>query len=98
MANTFDRRRFNTKGGDWQLRQIDPTPGSFFSIGSTKSTKVSNAENVAEFIDEVGRYLGMVDAGGKLTLTLELLQSSVDEIGLVKNAAGIFYEAYYKIT
>jgi len=98
VSNQYDRRRLNVKGGGLlQLRQIDPTPGSFLTVGFIADSKFADDPNMVEEVDEAGRFIDVVSAGSKPKFTSNLMQSSSDEINLVRLAGTLYYELYYYV-
>lgn len=100
MANQFDRRRVNVKGGGYlQIREIDPTPATPFStIGFISDGELIDEYTMVEAIDDSGNYIDHKAGGRKVTFKATLMQSSKDEIDLMRLAEGKYHEVYYKVT
>ena len=100
MSLQKDRNRMNAKGGgDLYIREIYPTPSNtYLSIGYLDSTKLNDKHSMVGDPDEEGQVITKVDGGQDVTLDEILKQSSLDEINLIRNAGGKYYEAYYPCT
>jgi hypothetical protein len=106
MANQYDRRRINVKGGGTlMIRAIDPTgatPTSFVSVGFIKDDTFVEEHTMVESIDSAGNYIDTKSGGRKVRWETTLMQTSKDEIDLLRNAAAVgqaekYFEAYYKV-
>lgn len=84
-------------GGNLQLREMNPTPGSFLSVGYLKSTSVVVEHSMVEHVAENGLLINYQSAGDKITVTAQLMQSAIDELNLLNNADGKVYELYYSV-
>lgn len=100
MALTRDRKRINVKGGGklW-IRQIFPDSGAdtFFDLGYINETDFDDEHNMVESIDETGQYIDTKSGGQKVTWKVTLKQTGIDEINLLKNSDGKYYELYYSV-
>jgi len=99
MALQKLRNRINVKGGGLlQLRQLKPTPSdTFLDVGFLQSTGIEDTHDMILSKDERGFLVDYVSGGEEPVLKCVLKQSGIDEINLIKNAEGIYYEAYYKV-
>ena len=100
MGLQKDRNRSNVKGGgDFYIRQIYPTPSNtYLSLGYLDSSKLSDKHSMVGDPDEEGQTIAKNDGGQDVVFTETLKQSGIDEINLIRNAAGVLYEAYYPCT
>lgn len=99
MALQKDRSRINVKGGgDLRLRELKPTASdTFLKIGNIKGTDFIDEHTMVESIDDAGNYIDTNSGARKFTIKTVLMQSSADEINLMRNAVGKYYELYYKV-
>lgn len=97
MALGKNRSRVSVKGGGLlKLRQISPTPSdTFLDVGFLQSTSLDDKYDMMTAKDERGFVIDFVTGGEEPVITAVLLQSTIDEVNLIKNADGIYYEAYY---
>ena len=97
MALARDRLRQDINGGGLlKIREISPTPvDTWFDLGFLGGTDFGDEHAIIKWIDEVGNVInaqsGQREAGIKSILT----QTSIDEINLLKNARGKYYDLYY---
>lgn len=98
MALQKDRSRINVKGGgDLRIRELKPTPTSTFSkIGHIKGTDFIDEHTMVESIDDSGNYIDTNSGARKAMIKSVLMQSSLEEINLMRNAVGKYYEVYYR--
>lgn len=81
------------------VRELYPTPSdTFLDVGWLGGTNLNDEHNMLEIIDEQGILLDWKSSGKVFNLTSKLKQSGIDEINLVRNADGKYYEMYYKVT
>jgi hypothetical protein len=98
MALGFNRRRINVKGGGTlQVREVDPTPGSWQTIGFIKDSTFVLEPQMVESIDDKGDQIDNKIGGKKASWRATLMQSSKDEYQLVKDAEEKIYEMYYHV-
>jgi len=100
MALGKSRIKTNIKGGGaLKLRMLSPTPADTFSdAGYLNSTDVDDVRNMMESSDERGLVIDYLEGSSAPVLRSVLKQSGIDEITLVKDADGKYYEAYYAVT
>jgi len=99
MPLGYDRRAINVKGGGTlQLRVIDPTAqqGAFASVGFIKNDILVDEHGIVESQDSKGDAIDAKSGSQKVKFTSVLMQSSKDEIDLMKDAKDRYYEMYYK--
>jgi hypothetical protein len=98
MAVARDRKRSNVRGGGkLYLRELSPTPSNtLLDVGYIKSTDFINEHTMVELFDETGNFIDNKSGQQKVVLNVILQQSSIDEINLLNNASGKYYELYYK--
>jgi hypothetical protein len=91
------RTRENAKGGGLlKARQIFPTPSdTFLDWGWLGGTTLDDKRDIVESKDEVGDLVIVLESGRMATLATLLQQTSQDEIDLVNNANGKFYDLWY---
>ena len=99
MAVSRDRTRQNAKGGGLlQLRQISPNASNtFLDVGYLGGTDLDDKHETIDAKDETGIYVDLLDGGQVAQIKSVLMQSSIDEINLVKTASGLYFELYYKV-
>lgn len=104
MALGLDRRRINVKGGGTLfIREIDPTPtAAFASVGFIKEDSFFDEHTMVESVDSAGRYIDTKSGSQHVRFETQLMQTSIDEINLLRNAflgsdAGRYYEIYYQV-
>jgi hypothetical protein len=99
MSLGKNRKRINVKGGGTlQLRELAPNPTDPFSdIGYLVSSKLTDEHTIIELSDERGDFIDAKSGGRKVHWETVLKQSGVDEINLLKNAEGKYYEVYYAV-
>lgn len=94
-----DRRRINVKGGgDLRVREISPTASNtFLDVGYLSSTVITDEGTMVESPDEAGNYIDTKRGARKVTVVGTLKQSSKEEIDLLRNADGKYYDVYYRV-
>ena len=99
MALGKDRRRVNVKGGGLlRLREISPSQTDTFSdVGYLGGSGLNDEHSMIEIIDEVGNLIDALSGARKAVFTTTLKQSTLDEINLLKNAVGKYYDLYYYV-
>jgi hypothetical protein len=99
MSLGKNRKRINVKGGGTlQLRELAPTPADpFLDIGYLLSSKLTDEHTMIELSDERGDFIDAKSGGRKVHWETVLKQSGIDEINLLKNAEGKYYEVYYSV-
>jgi len=97
LALSRDRTRINVKGGGLaKIREISGTQSDTFSdLGYLGGSDVNDEHNFMEIIDETGSLIDALSGGQKAYIKTTLKQSSIDEINLLKNAVGKYYDFYY---
>ncbi len=98
MVIQRNRLRINVKGGGkWYIRQLSPAPSNtLLDLGYIKSTDLNNSHKMVDSEDETGILIDSKSGGQQAEVKFVLQQSSIDEINLLNNANGIYYELYYK--
>jgi hypothetical protein len=98
MAVARARSRVNVKGGGkLYLRELSPAASNtLLDLGYIKSTDLMNEHSMVQSDDEAGNVIDSKSGAQKVTLKTVLQQSSIDEINLLNNAVGKYYELYYK--
>ncbi len=99
MANLRDRTRQNVRGGGvLKLRQLYPSPSdTFVDVGILGGTDLADAHTMVEQKDERGLMIDVMSSGNVATLDTQLKQSGIDEINLINQSRGKYYEAYYPV-
>ncbi|MBE3141477.1 MAG: hypothetical protein IMZ53_12955 [Thermoplasmata archaeon] len=101
MANQLDRGRFNVKGGGRvYLREIHPTPletAVFLDLGVVGGGDLDDAHDMIPIYDGAGNLWDNQSGKQTAVITFELAQSGIDEINLIKDSAGKFFELYYPV-
>jgi hypothetical protein len=99
MSLGKNRTRVNVKGGGTlKLREMSPTQTDAFSeAGYLGGTDLNDEHSMLEIIDETGNLIDAQSGARKCILTTTLKQSGIDEINLLKNAVGKYYDAYYVV-
>jgi hypothetical protein len=99
MALVKNRTRINVKGGGLlKLRELSPTASdTFLDAGYLGGTDLDDAHDMVESKDERGFVIDYKSGGEAPVLKSVLKQSGIDEINLLKNAVGKYYEAYYYV-
>lgn len=97
LALARDRTRISVKGGGLaKIREISPSQvDAFLDLGYLSGSDINDEHNVLEIIDEAGNLIDALSGGQKSYIKTMLKQSSADEINLLKNAAGKYYDFYY---
>lgn len=97
MALSRDRTRINVKGGGLaKIREISPTQTDGLSdLGYLGGSDVNDEHNVIEIVDETGSLIDALSGGQKAYMKTVLKQTSADEINLLRNAVGKYYDFYY---
>ena len=99
MALGKQRIRTNVKGGGTlKLRILHPTPVDVFTdVGYLGGTNLDDTRNMVQTMDERGLVIDYEEGSSEPVLKCVLHQSAADEINLVKDADGKYYEAYYVV-
>ncbi|MBE3141478.1 MAG: hypothetical protein IMZ53_12960 [Thermoplasmata archaeon] len=102
MANQLDRSRFNVKGGGRvYVRQIYPDPSAgaatFLDLGVVGGGDFDDAHDMIPIYDGAGNLWDNQSGKQTAVITFDLLQSGLDEINLIRNSGGKFYEVYYPV-
>ena len=99
MALDRNRGRINVKGGGkFKLREESPTASnSWLDLGWATSLKLVDEHSMVDIIDDGGNFVDSKSGGRKATWEAVLKQSGIDEINLLKNAEGKYYDLYYSV-
>ena len=99
MSLGKSRRRINVKGGGTlQIRELAPNASdAFFDLGYLLSSKLTDEHTIVELSDERGDFVDAKSGGRKVHWETVLKQSGIDEINLLKNAEGKYYDVYYSV-
>jgi len=99
MALQKDRIRENVKGGGvLKIREIYPNATNTFSdLGYLNGTDFKDERTENESMDEAGNFINVLTTGQKVTIETVLKQTSIDEINLLKNSEGKYYDLYYSV-
>ncbi len=99
MALGKSRIKTNVKGGGLlKLRMLHPTPADTFSdAGFLGGTNLEDTRNMVDVMDERGLSIEYLEGSSSPVIRSVLKQSGIDEINLVKDADGKYYEAYYVV-
>ncbi len=99
MALQRSRTRINVKGGGvLKLREISPTQTDTFSdAGYLGGTDLTDEHSILEITEEAGTLVDALSGARKAVIKTTLKQSSIDEINLLKNAVGKYYDLYYYV-
>jgi len=96
MALGKDRTRINIKGGG--LLQLKELPaGSFLDVGYLKESEIIDNHATEDNNAETGEYVGLLLGDRKVIFKSALMQSSKDEIDLIRNSVGKTYEGRYQV-
>jgi hypothetical protein len=100
MALARDRKRINVKGGGaLYVRELDPTATNTYSLlGYLAKTDFNDEHQMVGDPDEAGNLPDTKRGSQKFTLKSELKQTTLDEINLLRNATGKYFEALYVVT
>jgi hypothetical protein len=83
-------------GGILKVRQISPTPADpFLDLGYLGGTDLGDEHSILKWIDEVGNVINAQSGQREAGIKSILQQTSIDEINLLKNARGVYYDVYY---
>lgn len=99
MANARSRQRINVKGGGkLYIRQLSPAPSNnWVDIGYLEENDLDDKSAMIDSEDERGDFIDTKQGGRKVMWKTTLKQTGVDEINLLKNSDGIYYELYYDV-
>lgn len=99
MALLKSRDRVSVKGGGLlKIRQIAPTPSdTWLDVGYLGETNLEDTRNMVESMDERGFTIDYLEGSSAPLIRSTLKQTSIDEINLLKNDSGIYYEVYYYV-
>jgi hypothetical protein len=89
----YNRRRIFVKGlGNFEVRQTDPTVETAFSnVGFHESTEISDLFGSEDQMDETGILVDIPVQTRTVKGVTQLMQSSKDEIDLIRNATAKLY-------
>ncbi len=93
------RSRLSVKGlGTLEVREVDPVVDAAFSdvgyIGD-QGTEVGDVFEVVPYKDERGNMIDVLDANAITKISTKMMQTSSDEMNLIKNATGKLYAIRY---
>lgn len=96
MALAKSRLRLNVKGnGTVKIREIYPTQTDAFSdVGYVDGSVLEDLYNMIESVDEHGDFIDSKPSGEMVKYKFNLKQSTIDEINLLRNADGKYYDLY----
>ncbi len=99
MALQKARTRINVKGGGLlKLREISPSQvDAFVDAGYLGGSGLNDEHSMIEIVDEVGNLIDALSGSRIAKFTTTLKQSTLDEINLIKNANGKYYDMYYYV-
>lgn len=99
MALGKSRLKIAVKGGGTlQIRELYPTPtNSYSDLGYVENDIVLEESDVIDSVDETGLVIQSQSGNKKLTWKSTLLQTGIDEINLLRNADGKYYDLYYSV-
>jgi hypothetical protein len=97
MALQRDRSRINVKGGGlMKIRQIAPAASdSFLDVGYIKDSELGDAFTMVDSINDAGKFIDTNAGAHKVVWKTTLMQSSIDEINLIRTAEGKYFDLYY---
>lgn len=99
MSLGKSRKRINVKGGGTlQIRELSPNATDVFSdLGYLLSSKLTDEHTIIELSDERGDLIDAKSGSRKVHWETVLKQSGIDEINLLKNAEGKYYDVFYSV-
>lgn len=99
MALEKSRLRLNVKGGGTlRIRELSPTPSNtFLDVGYVTSDIILDEPTMVDSVDEMGNFIDTKSGAQKVTWKAVLKQTSIDEINLLKNAVGKYYDLFYSV-
>lgn len=99
MSLGKNRRRINVKGGGTlMLRELSPSPSdTFLDAGYIASSKLIDEHDIITTADEHGDLVQTSSGARSVRWETVLQQSGADEIALLRDAAGKYFEAYYAV-
>lgn len=99
MALEKSRTRIAIKGGGTlRIRELYPTAtNSFSDLGYIENDILLEESDMIDSIDETGLIVQTQSGNKKVTWKSVLLQTGIDEINLLRNADGKYYDLYYSV-
>lgn len=99
MALQKSRTRINVKGGGLlKIREIYPAQSdTWLDVGYLGGTDLTDEHNMIEIVEEAGNFIDALSGSQKVTIVTTLKQTSIDEINLLKNTTGKYFDAYYYV-
>lgn len=99
MSLGKNRKRINLRGGGTlQIRELSPSPSDqFVNVGYLASSKLMNEHAIITTTDENGNLVETSSGSRTVRWETVLQQTGADEIDLLRNAEGKYYEAYYAV-
>jgi hypothetical protein len=83
-------------GGILKAREIYPTASDvWLDLGYLGGTDLGDEHSVIKWIDEAGNVINAQSGQREAGIKSILQQSGIDEINLLKNARGKYYDVYY---
>ncbi|MFB0515168.1 MAG: hypothetical protein ACETWG_01015, partial [Candidatus Neomarinimicrobiota bacterium] len=92
MGLQKDRERIHSRGGYLEVK----TNGSWLSVGYTAESKITDNTDIEQHHDENAEFLGLGLGNELITFETSLLQTTKDEIDLIRNNKGAEIQARYK--
>ena len=99
MALQKDRNRFSNKGGGLLKIKEIASGGSFTSmddLGYLAESGLNIDPKMVELVDERGFMINSITSGEEWRFKATIMQVSIDEINLLKQAQNKYYHLYYK--
>jgi hypothetical protein len=100
MALGKNRTRINIKGGGL-LKIEEITSGGALTtmrdVGFIKSVNFTDDHAMVESVSADGKFLNNQSGGNKPSLVVTLLQTTIDEINLLKDIVNRLYHVYYQV-
>jgi hypothetical protein len=99
MALQKSRTRINVKGGGTlKIRELSPSASdTFLDVGYVTSDTLLDEHTMVDSVDDAGNFIDTKSGAQKVTWKAVLKQTSIDEINLLKNAVGKYYDLFYSV-
>lgn len=88
-------RVFKIGGGKLQLKELPS--GSYQDVGYLQGTKITEKVDVEKVYDETGKKVGTFYGNVDANLTTILLQTSKEEIDMIRNSSGKTFAGRYTV-
>lgn len=96
MSLGKNRGRILAKGiGNLWIAEKEPTLGPFQSAGYIKSTSIQDVHTTEDHVDETGSLVHVGDKDQIASVVSQLMQTSTDELSLIRNAGGKIHAVRY---